>query len=153
LLVFELTSFYFFKGFEMKKFLLLSAVLLLTACNNGQKINGHSEKTVYRSVQMIKPRLPEAMRIEYEIAFGLSREAEKDNAIFFKSVDGKTPSELIAMGKDIFQQHKAEGLVQYQKYDNWEAMIANYQKERAAQKVETDIKKDSQNNRAIDYKL
>jgi hypothetical protein len=32
-------------------------------------------------------------------------------------------------------------------------MIANYQKKRAAQKVETDIKKDSQNNRAIDYKL
>jgi phage protein D len=57
------------------------------------------------------------------------------------------------MGKDIFQQHKAEGLAEYQKHENWEAMIANYQKKRAAQKVETDIKKDSQNNRAIDYKL
>jgi hypothetical protein len=32
-------------------------------------------------------------------------------------------------------------------------MIKNYQQQRAAQKVETDIKKDSENNRAIDYKL
>jgi len=138
----------------MKKMtLVLLSCAMLTACNNGQKINGHNEKTVYRSVQMIKPRLPENTRLEYEIAFGLLREAEKDNAIFFKSIDGKTPSELIAMGKDIFGQRKAEGLAQYQQFENWEAMIANYQKERAGQKVETDIKKDSQNNRAIDYKL
>jgi len=137
----------------MKKNFLIFAVLLLTACNNGQKINGHNEKTVYKSIQMIKPRLPEAMRIEYEIAFGLLREAEKDNVIFFKSIDGKTPSELIAMGKEIFQQRKAEGLAQYQKYETWESMIATYQKERAGQKVETDIKKDSQNNRDINYKL
>jgi hypothetical protein len=138
----------------MKKItLVLMSCLILAACNNGQKINGHNEKTVYRSVQMIKPRLPEAMRIEYEIAFGLSRETEKDNVLFFKSIDGKTPPELIAIGKEIFQKRKAEGLAEYQKHENWEAMIANYQKERAAQKVETDIKKDSQNNRAIDYKL
>jgi hypothetical protein len=138
----------------MKKiaFVLLSGVMLV-ACNNGQKINGHNEKTVYRSVQMIKPRLPEAMRIEYEIAFGLSREAEKDNAIFFKSIDGKTPSELIAMGKDIFQKHKNEGVAEYQKYQTWEDMISKYQQERGRQKVETDIKKDSQNNRDINYNL
>jgi hypothetical protein len=138
----------------MKKIALaLLSCAILTACNNGQKINGHNEKTVYKSIQMIKPRLPESMRIEYEIAFGLSREAEKDNTIFFKSINGKTPSELIAMGKEIFQKRKIEGLADYQKYESWEAMIANYQKERAGQKVETDIKKDSQNNRAIDYKL
>lgn len=138
----------------MKKItLVLLSCVILAACNNGQKINGHNEKTVYKSIQMIKPRLPEAMRIEYEIAFGLLREAEKDNVIFFKSIDGKTPSELIAMGKEIFQQRKAEGLAQYQKYETWESMIATYQKERAGQKVETDIKKDSQNNRDINYKL
>lgn len=125
----------------------------MTACNNGQTINGHNEKTVYKSVQMIKPHLPENMRIEYEIAFGLLREAEKDNTIFFKSIDGKTPSELIAMGKDIFQKRKTEGLVEYQKYEDWESMIATYQQERSKQKVETDIKPNSENNRAINYKL
>lgn len=137
----------------MKKVLLILAVLGLTACNNGQKINGHNEKTVYKSIQMIKMRLPEAMRVEYEIAFGLLRDAEKDNAIFFKSIDGKTPSELIAMGKDIFQQRKNEGVAEYQKYQSWEEMMTSHQQERAKQKVETDIKKDSENNRAIDYKL
>lgn len=137
----------------MKKVFLISVILLLTACNNGQKINGHSDKTVYRSVQMIKPRLPENTRLEYEIAFGLLREAEKDNAIFFKSIDGKTPAELIAMGKEIFQQRKTEGVAAYQTHQNWEDMIGSYQQQRAAQKVETDIKKDSENNRAIDYKL
>lgn len=137
----------------MKKVFLISVILLLTACNNGQKINGHNEKTVYKSIQMIKPRLPENTRIEYEIAFGLLREAEKDNAIFFKSIDGKTPAELIGMGKEIYQQHKTEGVAQYQKYQSWEEMMKFYQQQRAAQKVETDIKKDSENNRAIDYKL
>ena len=137
----------------MKKVLLILAVLGLTACNNSQKINGHNEKTVYKSIQMIKPRLPEATRVEYEIAFGLLREAQKDNAIFFKSIDGKTPSELIAMGKDIFQQRKTEGVAEYQKYQSWEEMMATHQQERAKQKVETDIKKDSENNRAVDYKL
>ena len=137
----------------MKKVFLILIILGLTACNNGQKINGHNEKTVYRSVQMIKPRLPENTRLEYEIAFGLLREAEKDNAIFFKSIDGKTPAELIAIGKEIFQQRKEEGVAQYQIHQNWEEMIKNYQQQRAAQKVETDIKKDSKNNRAIDYKL
>ena len=137
----------------MKKVFLILIILGLTACNNGQKINGHNEKTVYRSVQMIKRRLPENTRLEYEIAFGLLREAEKDNAIFFKSIDGKTPAELIAMGKEIFQQRKEEGVAQYQIHQNWEEMIKNYQQQRAAQKVETDIKKDSKNNRAIDYKL
>ena len=138
----------------MKKIILvLLGCTFLVACNGGQKINGHSEKTVYRSVQMIKQRLPEITRLEYEIAFGLLREAEKDNAIFFKSIDGKTPAELIAMGKEIFQQRKEEGVAQYQIHQNWEEMIKNYQQQRAAQKVETDIKKDSKNNRAIDYKL
>ena len=65
----------------MKKIILvLLGCTFLVACNGGQKINGHSEKTVYRSVQMIKQRLPEITRLEYEIAFGLLREAEKDNA-------------------------------------------------------------------------
>jgi hypothetical protein len=137
----------------MKKVFLILIILGLTACNNGQKINGHNEKTVYRSVQMIKPRLPENTRLEYEIAFGLLRETEKDNAIFFKSIDGKTPAEMIAMGKEIFQQRKTEGVAAYQQHQNWDEMIKNYQQQRAAQKVETDIKKDSENNRAIDYKL
>ncbi|MBV5301607.1 MAG: hypothetical protein J0649_07495, partial [Methylococcales bacterium] len=109
----------------MKKVFLILIILGLTACNNGQKINGHNEKTVYRSVKMINPRLPENTRLEYEIAFGLLREAEKDNAIFFKSIDGKTPAELIAMGKEIFQQRKEEGVAQYQIHQNWEEMIKN----------------------------
>lgn len=137
----------------MKKVFLILIILGLTACNNGQKINGHNEKTVYRSLQMIKPRLPENTRLEYEIAFGLLRETEKDNVIFFKSIDGKTPAELIAMGKEIFQQRKTEGVAAYQQHQNWDEMIKNYQQQRAAQKVETDIKKDSENNRAINYKL
>jgi hypothetical protein len=138
----------------MKKIILvLLSCGILTACNNGQKINGHNEKTVYKSIQMIKMRLPEEKRVEYEIAFGLLREAEKDNAVFFKSIDGKTPSELIAMGKDIFQKHKTEGFAEYQQYSSWEEMMKHHQQERAKQKVETDIKKDSENNRAINYKL
>lgn len=137
----------------MKKIFLGVALVLLTACNNGQKINGHNEKTVYKSVQMIKLRLPEEKRLEYEIAFGLLREAENDNDKLFKSIDGKTPADLIAMGKEVFQKRKAESFADYQKYQSWEQMITGYVQERARQKIETDIKPNSQNNRAINYTL
>lgn len=138
----------------MKKLFLVSAVLLLTACNNGQKINAHSEKTAYKSVQMIKLRLPENTRIEYETSFWMTRDEQKNDAEFLKTIDGKTPAELVAMGKGIYEQRKTAGIAEYQQYQTWEEMIAKHQQERVKQgEPETDIKKDSKNNRDINYKL
>jgi hypothetical protein len=114
---------------------------MLVGCNNGQKINGHTEKTAYRSIKMIKPRLQEEMRVEYEMSFWMIRDEKKDNAEFLKTVDEKTPAEIVAMGKEIYQKRKTEGVPEYQTYKSWEEMMAKYDRDRIAQgKAKSDIK-------------
>ncbi|MGB4498276.1 MAG: hypothetical protein WBI40_06225 [Methylococcaceae bacterium] len=121
--------------------LLLTCSAMLVGCNNGQKINGHTEKTAYRSIKMIKPRLQEEMRVEYEMSFWMIRDEKKDNAEFLKTVDEKTPAEIVAMGKEIYQKRKTEGVPEYQTYKSWEEMMAKYDRDRMAQgKAKSDIK-------------
>jgi hypothetical protein len=121
--------------------LLLTCSAMLVGCNNGQKINGHTEKTAYRSIKMIKPRLQEEMRVEYEMSFWMIRDEKKDNAEFLKTVDEKTPAEIVAMGKEIYQKRKTEGVPEYQTYKSWEEMMAKYDRDRIAQgKAKSDIK-------------
>ena len=121
--------------------LLLTCSAMLVGCNNGQKINGHTEKTAYRSIKMIKPRLQEEMRVEYEMSFWMIRDEKKDNAEFLKMVDEKTPAEIIAMGKEIYQKRKTGGVPEYQTYKSWEEMMAKYDRDRMAQgKAKSDIK-------------
>ncbi len=138
--------------------LLLLSCMTLVACNNGQKINGHNEKTAYKSVKMIKPRLGEDMRVEYEMSFWMIRDAKKDQNEFLNAVDGKTPAEIIAMGKEIYQERKAAGAAEYQQYKTWEEMMAKYDRDRTHQgKAKSDINEKAQDpkmsNREVIYKL
>jgi hypothetical protein len=90
---------------------------------------------------MIKPRLQEEMRVEYEMSFWMIRDEKKDNAEFLKTVDEKTPAEIVAMGKEIYQKRKTEGVPEYQTYKSWEEMMAKYDRDRIAQgKAKSDIK-------------
>lgn len=120
--------------------LLLLSCTMLVACN-GQEINAHSEKTAYKSVKMIKNHLHEDMRVEYEMSFWMIRDAKKDKDEFLKTVDGKKAPEIIAMGKEIYAQRKAEGFAEYQHYKTWEEMMAKYDRDRINQgKSKSDIK-------------
>jgi hypothetical protein len=141
----------------MKK---LSAILLaliclsLTACNNGQKINGHNTNTAFKSVKMIKNRIPNETRLQYEIAFGIIRDAKKDESDFLKAVDNKIPEQIIALGKEIYQQRKNENYSAYTDYTSWEDMISKFGKERVAQdkfKNKKDLKDNPKDN--VLYKL
>lgn len=138
--------------------LLLACAPMLVACNNGQKINGHTEKTAYRSIKMIKLRLPEEKKVAYEMAFWMVKDEKKDNAEFLKTVDDKTPDEIIAMGKEIYQKRKTEGVAEYQAYKSWEEMMAKYDRERMGQgKAKTDVREKipdpKSGNRDINYSL
>jgi hypothetical protein len=129
----------------------------LVACS-GDKINAHNEKTAYRSVKMIKNHLQEEKRVEYEMSFWMVRDAKKDNAEFLAAVDGKKADEIIAMGKEIYTQRKAEGFAEYQPYKTWEEMMAKYDRDRVKQgKTKTDVKENigdpQMGNRDIVYKL
>ena len=143
----------------MKK---LSALLLilccttLISCSRGQEINGHTTSTAYRSVKALKNRLPPEKRIEFEVSFWTIRDAKKNDKEFLDTVDGKTPEEIIATGKEIYQERKAAGLKGYDQYSSWEEMITKFGKERMDQENRRGKSKDAQDkDKANDvlYKL
>jgi hypothetical protein len=106
--------------------------LALTACGKGG-INGHTARTAYRSVKIMKEKLPPDNKIEFEVSFWTVRDANKSEEAFLDAVDGKSAYEIIDMGKEIYQQRKSSGFKGYEKYSSWEEMIANYDKERMDQ--------------------
>jgi len=142
----------------MKRFSLLFVIFLgltLTACGGGQKINGHTTLTAYRSVKMMKERLPPENRVEFEVSFWTIRDAKKSDDEFLDAVDGKSPWEIIDAGKEIYQQRKGSGFKGYEQYGSWEEMIAKFDKERIDQEKRPGSTKrdESKKNGTILYDL
>lgn len=120
----------------MKKVTILLLVitsLALVACGKGEQINGHNTRTAYKSIKMIKNRLPSDSRIEYEVSFWTIRDAIKDDSEFLAKVDGKNPQQIVELGKEFYQQRKNSGSKEYEQYSSWEEMIAKFGKERIDQ--------------------
>ena len=111
------------------------SILMSTGCSKGSQINGRNFKTALKSVKMIKGRLPQEQRIAFELSFWAIRTAYRNNSEFLDIVDGKTPDELIEVGKEVFEKRKADGFEEYQQYANWDEMITKYTREREAQNV------------------
>jgi hypothetical protein len=118
---------------KLPTLLLVLSCTTLIACGKGQEINGHNTSTAYRSVKALKNRLSPDKRIEFEVSFWTIRDAKKDNKEFLDVVDGKTPEEIIVIGKEIYQERKAAGFKGYEQYSSWEEMIAQFGKERIDQ--------------------
>jgi hypothetical protein len=88
------------------------------------------------------------------VSFWTIRDAKKDDKEFLNAVDGKKPEEIIAMGKEIYQQRKAAGFKGYEEYSSWEEMIAKFSRERIDQdnhKIKSKDDKDKAND--VLYKL
>jgi hypothetical protein len=64
-----------------------------------------------------------------------------------ETVDGKTPVEIIEMGRDIYQQRKNAGFKGYEQYSSWEDMITKFGQERSQQGT---IKKEDARDKAND---
>jgi hypothetical protein len=118
---------------KLPTLLLVLCCATLIACGKGQEINGHNTATAYRSVKALKNRMTPDMRIEFEVSFWTIRDAKKDDKEFLDAVDGKTPEEIIALGKEIYQERKTAGFKGYEQYSSWEEMIAKFGKERMDQ--------------------
>jgi hypothetical protein len=141
---------------KLPTLLLILSCATLIACGKGQEINGHNTATAYRSVKALKNRMAPDMRIEFEVSFWTIRDAKKDDKEFLDAVDGKTPEEIIALGKEIYQERKTAGFKGYEQYSSWEEMIAKFGKERMDQenrvgKSKEAIDKDKAND--VLYKL
>ncbi|MCL7421604.1 MAG: hypothetical protein M8364_11940 [Methylobacter sp.] len=122
---------------KLSTLLIFLSCATLIACGKGQEINGHNTRTAYKSVKSIKNRLPTDKRIEFEVSFWTIRDAIKDNDEFLDKVDGKAPEEIIAIGKEIYQQRKNAGIAAYTQYSSWEEMIAKFGQERIDQERHT----------------
>ncbi len=142
----------------MNRLLLLFLIVLclvLNACSRGGTVNGHTARTAYRSVKMLKERLPPDNRVEFEVAFWTIRDDKKSEQEFLDAVDGKSPWDIIDMGKEIYQQRKSSGFKGYEKYNSWDEMIAKFDKERIDQETRPGSTKrdDSKKNGTIIYNL
>ncbi|MDO9167939.1 MAG: hypothetical protein Q7U18_02425 [Methylobacter sp.] len=140
---------------KLPTLLLILCCTSLIACSKGQQINGHTINTAYRSVKALKNRLSPDARIEFEVSFWTLRDSIKDNKEFLNAVDGKKPEEIIELGKELYQQRKNVGFAGYEKYANWEDMIAKFSKERIDQDSHKDKNKVDPKDKANDvlYKL
>ncbi len=136
-------------------FFFITLSLALAACGRGQEINGHTSKTAYRSVKFIKDKLPPDNRMEFEVSFWTIRDANPSEEKFLDAVDGKSPWEIIDMGKEIYQQRKSTGFKGYDKYNSWEEMIAKFDKERIDQEKApgSTQREESRKNGTIMYNL
>ncbi len=137
---------------KLPALLLILSCASLLACGKGEEINGHNTKTAYRSVKTLKNRLSTDARIEFEVSFWTIRDAKKDDKEFLSIVDSKKPNEIIALGKEIYQQRKQSGYKGYENYKNWEEMIAKFGKERMDQDNRKGKSKEDKENDVL-YKL
>ncbi|WP_459992968.1 hypothetical protein [Methylosoma difficile] len=87
-------------------------------------------QTAFKSVKGLKNRLAPESRVEFEVSFWTIRDSIKGEGDFLNAVGGKTPLQIIEMGKEVYQKRKAEGFKGYDQYSSWEDMISKFGKER-----------------------
>jgi len=105
----------------------------LIGCTSGNQVNGRSLKAANRSVSRIKNRLPTEKRIEFEVSYWTVRDSIKKKSDFLDTIHGKTPEEIIELGKGVFQNRKNSGFKEYVQYNNWDQMISQFTQQRIDQ--------------------
>lgn len=132
---------------------ILSISLLLNACGNANQINGTSLKTALKSVAFIKERLPLNQRVEFEVAYWSLRNQYKDDAEFLKTIDQKSATDIVALGKAEFAKNQAAGNAEVAQFANWEQMIAQQIEQRGQQDRTAIDPKDKKDYPRVDYKM
>ena len=114
-------------------FIVFFICALLLGCTSGNQVSGRSIKSANKSVNRIKSRLPTEKRIEFEISYWTLRDSIKNKGEFLDTISGKTPEELIVLGKEVIKKRKNEGFKTYDEFNSWDQMIAKYTQERIDQ--------------------
>ena len=127
--------------------------LLLVGCSGGNEINGRSLKTANRSVAKIKGRLPTEQRIEFEVSYWTLRDSLRKRDDFLDVVGGKSVEELIVLGKEVFEKRKTAGFKNYEQYQNWDQMIAQFTQERLDQNRHKKRKTQKDRDNSVIYSL
>lgn len=128
--------------------LIACCITTLVGCGRGEEVNGRNMKTVFKSMKGLKNRLPNEKRIEFEVSFWMIRDSAKAESDFLNAVDGKKPEQIIALGREIYQQRKNSGVKEYTQYNSWEQMIEAFGKERVDQENMKGRKKEDPRDKA-----
>lgn len=135
-----------------KLFLLWLLFGLLSGCGKGNQINGHTLNTANKSIKYIKERLPDDVKLEYELSYWTLRDEFKEDAQFLQTIDGKDPLKLIELGQDSFNRRKAAGLKDYEAFADWRAMLDDFGKKRSTQsKPSINAEKDAKYKGSVIY--
>jgi AICAR transformylase/IMP cyclohydrolase PurH len=71
--------------------------------------------------------------MEFEVSFWMLRDANKEDDVFLKLIDGKKPQEIIEMAKTLYQERKNTGFKEYEQYASWDDMIHRFSQDRTKQ--------------------
>ena len=112
----------------------------MIGCGNERHINGKSVKSAYKSVRAMKEYLPRDQKLEFQVAFWTLRNGYEDNDDFLDAVNRKTAKEIIVAGQKKFEEMRAGGFDEYQKYRDWDDMIEQDKQIRAKQDLGLDKK-------------
>lgn len=124
----------------------------LIGCTSGNQVNGRSLKAANRSVSRIKDRLPTEKRIEFEVSYWTLRDSIHTKSDFLDAIHGKTPEEIIELGKGVFQTRKNSGFKDYVQYNNWDQMITQFTQQRIDQGRNSNTPRPPRNGSVL-YKL
>jgi hypothetical protein len=145
-----------FEVLIMRKFFILFislACFVNAGCGGERKVNGRSYRVAAVSVKKIKEFLPPEQRVPFEVGFWTIKDKLGNSDEFLDAVDGKTVSEIIESGKQVFEERRAQGFEAYTKYNSWDDMIVQLIQERADQTIpyQPETERYKQNN--VLYKL
>ncbi len=119
--------------------ILCSLLFSFVGCEQPNKIQVNGQKSMLRSFMQLKQRMGFKDGIEFEVAFWSLKKKSKTDDAFRSLVDGKTPEQVIEMGKLYFLEQKKENDPQYTQYASWDAMI-----EEVIQQIKTPVTKKNQ---------
>jgi hypothetical protein len=72
----------------------------------------------------LKKRMSFKQGTEFEVAYWSIKQQNPDQATFRALVIGKTPEQIIDMGKEYFTERKLANDPKYTQHENWDMMIA-----------------------------
>jgi hypothetical protein len=87
----------------------------------------------------LKQRMGFKEGTEFEVAFWSLKQHSTDPSTFRASMIGKTPEEVIELGKQYFAERKQANDPQYTQYATWDTMIA-----KVIEKIKTPATKKNQ---------
>ncbi|MCH9698001.1 MAG: hypothetical protein K0U68_07860 [Gammaproteobacteria bacterium] len=119
--------------------IIFSLIIAISGCEQPNQIKVDGKHSMMRSFMQLKQRMKFREGVEFEVAFWSLKQKSGSEDVFRNLVAGKTPEEVIEMGKQYFADRKSQNDPQYTQHASWDSMI-----EEVITKVKTPVTKKNQ---------